>query len=61
MNIENFIKFETIEVDESIMQKCTLLTIFNLSVFVSYRKGTHFSFSCGLGPIETEFALRVWI
>ena len=61
MNIDKIFKIETIENEDMVMQKCTVLTLFHMAVFVSYNKGRHFSFSLGLGPIETEFSLRFWL
>jgi hypothetical protein len=61
MNIENIFKIETINMDDSILQKVTMLTIFHLSVFVSEQKGNHFSFAFGIGPIEMEWSVRLWL
>ena len=61
MNIENIFKIETVNMDDSMLQKVTMLTIFHLSVFVSQQKGNHLSFAAGIGPIEMEWSMRLWL
>jgi len=61
MNINNIINIETVEMEESLLQKVTLLTFFHLSVFLSQQKGSHFSFAIGIGPLETEWSFRLWL
>ena len=61
MNIDNIIKVETVEMEESLLQKVSIFTFFHLSVFLSQQQGSHMSFAIGIGPLETEWSIRLWL
>jgi len=59
--IQHLINIETIQDDDHIMQRVTLLSLFKVGVFASQKKGQHFSFSLGIGPAEIEWSFRLWL
>lgn len=59
--IDKIIRLETMEEDNHIMQKLILLSIFSIGFFVANKSGQHMTFSFGIGPIEMEWGIRLWL
>tara|TARA_Y100000361_G_C11102308_1_gene312637 strand:+ start:837 stop:1031 length:195 start_codon:yes stop_codon:yes gene_type:complete len=59
--IQHLINLETMQDDDHIMQRITLLSLFKVGVFASQKQGQHFSFSLGIGPAEIEWSFRLWL
>ncbi len=61
MNIDKIIKIERIKEEHTLFEKCTLLSLFHLGILINRENGQHLSFSIGIGPLETEISLRLWL
>jgi len=59
--IKYLINVETLENENSIMSRLRVFSIFSISIFSSSNKGHHLSFALGVGPIEAEWTIRLWL
>jgi len=61
MNLDKIIKFEQMEKEGLYMSKLTFLSVFSLGFLVSTKSGGHMTISFGIGPLEFEIGLRLWL
>ena len=61
MNLDNIIRFEQMEKEGLYMSKLTFLSVFSLGILVSTKSGSHMTISLGIGPLEFETGLRLWL
>ena len=59
--IDMIFRIETVNKDNSMLQKLTLLSLLHIGIFVSQDNGNHLSFSIGFGPLEFEWSVRLWL
>lgn len=55
-----WINIDTVQQDNIIMQKITLMQLISASVCYQDNEGTHLSFAFGIGPIEFDWTIRIW-
>ena len=54
------ISLQTVDHDDTFLQKLQLLYIFYITVAVQRVNGEHFTLGFGIGPFELSFTARMW-